>query len=63
MPSVLPDERQDEFAAFMLNELDSDEAWEASFGKTTDEQWRKLAERVREEIREGKGVPLSLGDL
>lgn len=59
----LPAERQDEFAALMLDELDGDQAWEASFAKTTDEQWQKLADRVRQQIREGKGVPLNSDDL
>jgi hypothetical protein len=54
----LPAERQDAIAARFLAEMADEHAWETSFGKTTDEQWDRMAEAVRHEIAAGAVVPL-----
>lgn len=53
----LPVADQDAIASRLLSELRQEEAWEKSFAATTDEQWDKLAERARSNIRAGKMAP------
>ncbi|HEV2946466.1 MAG TPA: hypothetical protein VGX70_03765 [Gemmataceae bacterium] len=50
--------QQDTLAARIMAELADDDAWEASFSATTDEQWDRLAESVRSEISAGETIPL-----
>ena len=49
----LPVEDQNAIAQRLLEDL-KDEQWEESFAKTTDEQWDKMAERARRNIKAGK---------
>jgi len=54
----LPVEAQDAIALRILAELKDDEAWEARFHATTDEQWDRLAETVRRQISTGDAISL-----
>jgi len=49
----LPPEAQDALAARILADLRDERLWDQSFRDTTDEQWDRLAEGVREEIASG----------
>jgi len=55
---ALPEEEQDRYAAVYLSELQSDRRWEELFARTTDEQWKKLANEAREEREKGESIPL-----
>lgn len=46
----LPAEQQDAIATRLLAELKDEQAWEKRFKATTDKQWNKLAQMVRQEI-------------
>lgn len=56
----LPDEQQNANeapvslvnATRLLTELKDEQAWENSFAATTNEQWDKLAQMVRQEIKD-----------
>jgi phage I-like protein len=54
----LPDDQQDVIAARFLAELKDEQKWETRFAVTTDDQWDQMAAMVRQEIAEGKTVPL-----
>jgi len=54
----LPVEAQDAIALQILAELKDDGAWEARFRTMTDEQWDRLAEKVRRQITAGDTAPL-----
>lgn len=54
----LPAEQQDAIARQLLLELADERAWAASFKSTTDEQWDKLAKKVRQAIAAGDTMPL-----
>jgi hypothetical protein len=54
----LPPEMQDAVAARILEDLADERQWEAQFAATTDEQWDRMAEAVRRDIRAGKVEPL-----
>lgn len=45
---------QDALAERILADLRDETLWDESFAKTTNEQWDKMVESVREEIRSGK---------
>ncbi|MEY2831563.1 MAG: hypothetical protein RLZZ574_821 [Cyanobacteriota bacterium] len=51
-------DQQDAIAARFLAELQDEQTWEAQFAATTDDQWDRMAAMVRQEIAEGKTVPL-----
>lgn len=55
---TLPAEEQDAIAARLLAEMEDERAWKAQFEATTDEQWDRLAEMVRQEIAAGDITPL-----
>ena len=55
----LPADQQDAIAARFLAELQDEQKWEAHFASTTDDEWDQMAAMVRQEIAEGKTVPLS----
>jgi len=55
--SRLPDPDQDELAAAILEELEADERWEASFARSQDALAR-LADEALEEHRAGRTEPL-----
>lgn len=50
----LPQDRQDAIATRLLAELKDDQAWTTCFEATTDEQWDRLAEMVRQDIANGE---------
>jgi ribosome assembly protein YihI (activator of Der GTPase) len=47
---TLPDDEQDAIATRLLAELEDDQVWKAQFESTTDDQWDRIAEIVRQEI-------------
>ena len=55
----LPLDRQDAIAAICMAELQDEQKWETHFDSTTDEQWDRMAEMVRQEIATGETVPLN----
>lgn len=55
--SRLPDQEQDELAAAILEELEADARWEASFARSQD-ALAKLANEAVEEHRAGRTKPL-----
>ncbi|MBW4661618.1 MAG: hypothetical protein KME15_23360 [Drouetiella hepatica Uher 2000/2452] len=55
----LPADEQDAIAARFLAELEDEQVWKAQFKSTTDEQWDRIADRVRQEIAVGEISPLS----
>ena len=54
----LPADQQDAIASRLMAELKDEQAWATRFEATTDEQWDRLADTVRQEIAEGETVPL-----
>lgn len=48
----LPEVEQDAIATRLLAELKDEQAWQVRFKSTTDEQWDRLAAKVRQEITE-----------
>lgn len=54
---TLPDEEQDAIAARLLAEMGDEQAWKAQFASTTDGQWDRMAEMVRQEIAVGDTTP------
>jgi hypothetical protein len=56
---TLPDDEQDAIAARLLAEMEDEQIWKAQFESTTDEQWDRMAEMVRQEIHAGDVTPLA----
>lgn len=56
---TLPDDEQDAIAARLLAEMEDEQAWKAQFESTTDNQWDRMAEMVRQEIAAGDTTPLA----
>lgn len=54
----LPEEEQDAIASRLLAELEDEQAWKVRFESTTNEQWDRLAQMVRQEIVAGDITPL-----
>lgn len=54
----LPAQDQDAVAARSLAEVDDERQWEKRFAATTDDQWDRLAAKVRREVAEGGTPPL-----
>lgn len=46
----LPADQQDAIATRLLADLEAEQAWNKSFAATTNDQWDKLAFRVRKDI-------------
>ena len=57
----LAPEEQDALAKRILADLSDEEAWDESFAQTTDDQWDRMADLVREEIKSGETK--DLGDV
>ena len=55
---TLPANEQNAIAAIILAELEDEQAWTSRFQAPTDEQWGRLAAMVRQDIANGKTVPL-----
>ena len=49
-----PPEMQDAIGKLVLAELQDEPRWQAAFDQTSDEQWDRLAEKVRKEIASGE---------
>lgn len=49
----LSDQEQDAIAAQILAELEDEKQWKARFEATTDDQWDRLVESVKQDIAEG----------
>jgi hypothetical protein len=47
-------EDQQALAARWLEEIKDEQIWASKFAATTDEQWDKLAEKVKQEIANGQ---------
>lgn len=56
---TLPAEEQNAIAARLLAELEDERVWKAQFESTTDAQWDRIAEMIRQEIVAGDITPLS----
>jgi RNA polymerase-interacting CarD/CdnL/TRCF family regulator len=56
---TLPADEQDAIAARLLTELEDERVWKAQFESTTDDQWDRIAEMVRQEIAAGDITPLA----
>jgi hypothetical protein len=56
---TLPADEQDAIAARLLAELEDERVWKAQFESTTDNQWDRMAEMVRQEIAAGDTTPLA----
>jgi mRNA-degrading endonuclease RelE of RelBE toxin-antitoxin system len=54
----LPEDEQDAIATRLLAELEDERAWKIRFESTTNEQWDRLAQMVRQEIVAGDTTPL-----
>lgn len=50
---TLPADEQDAIAARLLAEMEDEQIWKAQFESTTDDQWDRMAEMVRQEIATG----------
>ncbi len=51
---TLPADEQDAIAARLLAEMEDEQTWKAQFASTTDDQWDRMAEMVRQEIAAGR---------
>ncbi len=56
---TLSADEQDAIAARLLAELEDEQVWKAQFEATTDNQWDRIAEMVRQEITAGDITPLA----
>lgn len=56
---TLPDDEQNAIATRLLAELEDEQVWKAQFESTTDDQWDRMAEIVRQEITTGEITPLA----
>ena len=54
----LPADMQDAIASRILDDLADERGWEARFTATSDEQWDRMADMVRRDIRAGETAPL-----
>jgi hypothetical protein len=50
----LPIEDQHAVAARWLEEIKDEQLWASKFASTTDDQWDKLAEKVKQDIANGE---------
>jgi len=55
----LPADQQDAIASRLIAELKDEQKWTEQFESTTDNQWDRLADMVRQEIASGDTVPLN----
>lgn len=56
---TLPVAEQDAIATRLLAEIEDEQRWKAQFESTTDAQWDRLADMVRQEIAAGDITPLA----
>ncbi|CAD5936899.1 hypothetical protein [Planktothrix agardhii] len=55
----LPADQQDAIASRLMAELKDEQRWTKYFESTTDEQWDRLADMVRQEISDGDTVAIA----
>lgn len=55
---TLPADEQDAIATRLLAEMEDEQTWKAQFKSTTDEQWSRMAEIVRQQIATGDVTPI-----
>ncbi|NJM71410.1 MAG: hypothetical protein HC862_14925 [Scytonema sp. RU_4_4] len=55
----LPADEQDAIAVRLLAEMEDERIWKAQFESTTDDQWARIAQMVRQEIAAGDITPLA----
>ncbi len=60
--SRLSDEEQDAMAALILEELEDEERWEAAF-RSSEETLKRVADKVRADIRAGRTRKMDINDL
>jgi hypothetical protein len=54
----LPDDVQDAIAARLLAEVEDERSWAERYQGTTDDQWDRMAENVRQSISHEPTTPL-----
>ena len=54
----LPEPDQDAIAAMILEQITDDQAWDAKFAATTEDQWARMLAKVREDIAANGTIPL-----
>jgi hypothetical protein len=54
---TLPADEQNAIAARLLAEMEDEQRWKSQFESTTDDQWDRMAEIVRQEIAAGDIIP------
>jgi aspartate/glutamate racemase len=58
----LPSEEQNIIAQLILDELEDERLWEETFA-ASEEKLSRLADKVRQDIREGRTKPLGIDEL
>ena len=58
----LPSDKQDAIASVILEEIDDDLRWDAAFASSQD-KLAALAQKVRSDIRAGRGRELGIDEL
>ncbi len=56
---TLPSSEQDSLATILLAEMESERIWKDKFESTTDDQWRQMADMVRQKIAAGETTSLA----
>jgi hypothetical protein len=56
---TLPTDEQNAIASRLLAEMEDEQTWKAKFKSTTDDQWDRMAEMVRQEIMAGDTIPIA----
>jgi len=56
---TLPDEEQNAISAQLLAEMEDEQQWKAQLEATTDDQWDRMVEMVRQKIAAGDTTPLA----
>ena len=56
---TLPVDGQDAIASRLLAEMEDEQRWKTQFESTTDAQWDRLADMVKQEITAGDITPLA----
>ncbi|MEJ2208281.1 MAG: hypothetical protein P8129_04500 [Anaerolineae bacterium] len=54
----LPEDTQDAIAARLLADLEDERAWSTRFAATSEAQWKRMADLVRQEAETEDTIPL-----
>lgn len=54
----LPDSEQDLIASLIFEVIEDEKLWDAQFAATTDEQWSRMLDKVRQDTEAGRVRPL-----